>query len=342
MIESNGGGSEVTSDSTTPSSVILSESLASVTTPPTAEDVARLSVHVTTERSSIDVNNNHDTLRAFAEEPMPVQHNVKTPHAQVDKEKNHQASASTNLGTNEVGGHTTRLELTSHDARRKRAPTIAIDMSVKSPTQKHDTSPDQESIDRKGPRGFLSVPGLSEGNILEGDNGPRLANEPSTVHVRPTNDELVLTREPAGSSSVAKTRNRFMNQFRKDAGTEGMAVSRRSNRPPSDESAQTKRKRFLRRFRDDSESPRRQSATRRRSFTVKNQLQGTLLNSWINLFLLFWPAGITLYCVKASPILVFVMNILPLIPLASLLDLAMEELTLQVGSVLGAMINITS
>lgn len=77
-------------------------------------------------------------------------------------------------------------------------------------------------------------------------------------------------------------------------------------------------------------------------FTVANQLQRTLLNSWINLLLVAAPVGIALnYVSSVNKVVVFVVNFIAIIPLAAMLSFATEEIALRTGETLGGLLNAT-
>ncbi|KAK0391223.1 hypothetical protein NLU13_0724 [Sarocladium strictum] len=77
-------------------------------------------------------------------------------------------------------------------------------------------------------------------------------------------------------------------------------------------------------------------------FTIGNQLQRTILNSWINLLLVAAPVGIALnYVSSVSRIVVFVVNFIAIIPLAAMLSFATEEIALRTGETLGGLLNAT-
>ena len=77
-------------------------------------------------------------------------------------------------------------------------------------------------------------------------------------------------------------------------------------------------------------------------FTVGNQIQRTILNSWINVLILAAPIGIGLNFVPGvSKIVVFVVNFIAIIPLAAMLSFATEEIALRVGETLGGLLNAT-
>ncbi|KAL6898410.1 Ca2+ transporter [Trichoderma evansii] len=77
-------------------------------------------------------------------------------------------------------------------------------------------------------------------------------------------------------------------------------------------------------------------------FTVANQIQRTLLSSWINVLLVAAPVGIAINYVPAvDRIAVFVVNFIAIIPLAAMLSFATEEIALRTGETLGGLLNAT-
>lgn len=80
-------------------------------------------------------------------------------------------------------------------------------------------------------------------------------------------------------------------------------------------------------------------AIKHKPFTLKNQLQATLFNSWINILLLAAPAGIICNYVGVSGTIVFIVNFIAIVPLAGLLSFATEEIALHVGESLGGLLN---
>lgn len=75
-------------------------------------------------------------------------------------------------------------------------------------------------------------------------------------------------------------------------------------------------------------------------FTVGNQIQRTLLSSWINILLIAAPVGIILGALpNMNPIAIFVVNFIAIIPLAALLGFATEEIALRTGETLGGLLN---
>lgn len=77
-------------------------------------------------------------------------------------------------------------------------------------------------------------------------------------------------------------------------------------------------------------------------FTFANQIQRTLLSSWINVLLVAAPVGIALnYIHSVNRIAVFVVNFIAIIPLAAMLSFATEEIALRTGETLGGLLNAT-
>ena len=72
-----------------------------------------------------------------------------------------------------------------------------------------------------------------------------------------------------------------------------------------------------------------------------SQIKATLFGSPINILLLMVPVGIGVHFSDVSPIGVFVINFIAIIPLAALLSYATEELALRTGETLGGLLNAT-
>lgn len=66
-----------------------------------------------------------------------------------------------------------------------------------------------------------------------------------------------------------------------------------------------------------------------------------LASNYVNVLLVFVPAGIILGMIGADPIAVFVVNFLAIIPLAALLSFATEEISVKLGQTLGGLMNAT-
>ena len=77
-------------------------------------------------------------------------------------------------------------------------------------------------------------------------------------------------------------------------------------------------------------------------FTVGNQIQRTLFNSWINVLLLAAPVGIAVnFIPSVSRVAVFIINFIAIVPLAAMLSFATEEIALRTGETLGGLLNAT-
>ena len=67
-----------------------------------------------------------------------------------------------------------------------------------------------------------------------------------------------------------------------------------------------------------------------------------LLHSWLNVFLIFVPAGIIVATIPdVKPVIVFSLNAIAIIPLAGLLGYATETVAHRMGDSIGALLNIT-
>lgn len=75
-------------------------------------------------------------------------------------------------------------------------------------------------------------------------------------------------------------------------------------------------------------------------FTVANQIQRTILNSWINVLLVAAPIGIVLGVIpNMNQYAIFVVNFIAIIPLAAMLSFATEEIAMRTGETLGGLLN---
>lgn len=66
-----------------------------------------------------------------------------------------------------------------------------------------------------------------------------------------------------------------------------------------------------------------------------------LASNYVNVFLVFVPLGIAAGIAHWNPTLIFVLNFLAIIPLASLLSFATEELSVKLGQTIGGLLNAT-
>ncbi|KAI1306914.1 Sodium/calcium exchanger protein-domain-containing protein [Xylaria venustula] len=84
-----------------------------------------------------------------------------------------------------------------------------------------------------------------------------------------------------------------------------------------------------------------ESKSEKGHFTFKNQIQRTILSSPINILLLAAPAGIVLWALKIPGPAVFIVNFIAIIPLATILADATEQVALRTGDTVGGLINAT-
>ena len=122
---------------------------------------------------------------------------------------------------------------------------------------------------------------------------------------------------------------------RDELSSQDMVVeSRRIGRPPSGE--QSAGQNFTPKFLHET-----RNSLRHKPFTLSNQLRATIFNSWINLLLIAAPAGIAMHFVNVSPVAVFVINFIAIIPLAALLSYATEEIAIRASDTVGSLLNAT-
>lgn len=62
---------------------------------------------------------------------------------------------------------------------------------------------------------------------------------------------------------------------------------------------------------------------------------------YVNVFLVFVPIGIVAGSTGWDPVTVFILNFLAIIPLASVLSFATEEISAKLGEALGGLLNAT-
>ncbi|KAJ5118338.1 hypothetical protein N7448_010049 [Penicillium atrosanguineum] len=72
-----------------------------------------------------------------------------------------------------------------------------------------------------------------------------------------------------------------------------------------------------------------------------NHTKDALFHSWVNVLLVFVPAGIVVKAIGLNPAIVFAMNAVAIIPLAGLLSHATESVASRLGDTIGALINVT-
>lgn len=76
-------------------------------------------------------------------------------------------------------------------------------------------------------------------------------------------------------------------------------------------------------------------------FLVLHLTWEVLKTNYVNVLLVFVPVGIIAGLAEWSPVLQFVLNFIAIIPLASLLAFATEELAIPLGQTIGGLLNAT-
>lgn len=67
----------------------------------------------------------------------------------------------------------------------------------------------------------------------------------------------------------------------------------------------------------------------------------TLYSSYVNVLLIFVPLGIIAGITHWDPVVIFILNFFAIIPLASILSFATEEISMKLGETLGGLLNAT-
>jgi hypothetical protein len=81
--------------------------------------------------------------------------------------------------------------------------------------------------------------------------------------------------------------------------------------------------------------------TKARKFTWTYQVRVVVLSSWLNVLLLFVPAGFIVAYLHVNLVVIFLVNFIAIIPLSGLLGLGMDQLMLQIGDGLIILVWIT-
>ena len=77
------------------------------------------------------------------------------------------------------------------------------------------------------------------------------------------------------------------------------------------------------------------------TFTPMSQIRATIFNSWINVLFIMVPVGIAVNYTHISPVAIFVINFIAIIPLAAMLSYATEEIAYHTGETFGGLLNAT-
>lgn len=79
----------------------------------------------------------------------------------------------------------------------------------------------------------------------------------------------------------------------------------------------------------------------KRKLPVGKQIRYVLFGAWINVLLIMVPVGFAVFYAHLSPVVVFIVNFIAIIPLAAMLSNATEELAIRVGETMGGLLNAT-
>ncbi|KAI9680946.1 MAG: hypothetical protein M1829_001026 [Trizodia sp. TS-e1964] len=77
------------------------------------------------------------------------------------------------------------------------------------------------------------------------------------------------------------------------------------------------------------------------SLRVYHSARRILLSRWLNILLLFVPAGFAVNFAHSGPVTVFVVNAFAIVPLAGLLTFATESIAKRSSDVVGGLLNVT-
>ncbi len=84
-----------------------------------------------------------------------------------------------------------------------------------------------------------------------------------------------------------------------------------------------------------------ESKKAKQRFTLLGQIRAAVFNSWINILLVAVPVGIIVNYLHVTPIAIFTINFVAIIPLAAILSYATEEIALRTSETLGGLLNAT-
>jgi len=161
--------------------------------------------------------------------------------------------------------------------------------------------------------GFATIPGSS----TEKDAAPI-----PDAHVKDSTDSTVAGSNHDHTNGVTK-RARFKGVFRKDH-HDGGEESEMTHVDSDQLSLEERKKR-----------------AHKRKIPVGQQIRFVLFGAWINVLLIMVPVGFAVFYAHLTPVAVFVINFIAIIPLAAVLSTATEELAIRVGETLGGLLNAT-
>lgn len=188
----------------------------------------------------------------------------------------------------------------------------------------------------------------SESNALgsqEANRRSQIPHGPSHADTMPPSSPInrsPVDAMPDAKSEIMDERQTESSQDTATTRTSGTMVGSRNRKPG-----------FFGRFRKSDEEKDEKKEIKRsgrsaswlkrdkQTFTAMGQLRATILNSWINVLLIFVPIGIAVNYTNIPKVAVFVINFIAIIPLAAMLSYATEEIALRTGETIGGLLNAT-
>jgi hypothetical protein len=167
---------------------------------------------------------------------------------------------------------------------------------------------------------YTSPPLLEPENIATTTEGSVHEEARNVSDVQERTSSICRSIGRSSQSSEQKARQRFIRKFVKKT------VEKEDDEPIDDRRGERKRPWYKGKF------------LYHRPFTVRNQLQATIFNSWFNVLLVCTPIGFVLNYTHANPNAVFFVNFVAILPLAGIIGTAMDDLILRTGNVVGALV----
>ena len=171
----------------------------------------------------------------------------------------------------------------------------------------------------------------------DGMTGPKHAD--TMPPIIPEGDNISRMRDVAGTSGEKEKSEES------EAGISGSTLAPPQGQPATDgRPRQRFRRLFKKQEKDYSSGEATSIADSEKSkerWGFMGQIKATLFNSWINILFLMVPVGIAVNYAHISPIAVFVINFIAIIPLAAMLSYATEEIAFHTGETLGGLLNAT-
>ena len=151
----------------------------------------------------------------------------------------------------------------------------------------------------------------------------------------------------SGTRDIADSPGQKEKSQESEAGFSGSTLNPPQEQPAADGGLRQRLRRWVNIKNKDNKSVEKKglsdsdSTRKRQQFGFMGQINATLFNSWINILFLMVPVGIAVNYVHISPIAVFVINFIAIIPLAAMLSYATEEIAYHTGETFGGLLNAT-